>query len=196
MKALFAMASYVLGSIPTGYLMVRAADRRDIRDVGSRSTGATNVLRLKGWRFAVPVAVIDILKGFLPAFLSLRLFKDPLFASLCAFFAVAGHCFPFSIGFKGGKGVATSFGAYASLALRPLLPSVGIFFLAVLAFRTISLGSVLASISFPFFVLLFEGPRGVFLGSLAISLLVVFKHGGNIRRLLDGTERKFGEKIS
>jgi glycerol-3-phosphate acyltransferase PlsY len=195
-KALFAVASYFLGSIPTGYLFVRAADRRDIRDIGSRSTGATNVLRLIGWKFAVPVAAIDVLKGFLPAILSLRMFKDPFFASLCAFFAVAGHCFPFAIGFKGGKGVATSFGAYAALAFPSLLLSVGLFFLTVAVSRTVSLGSILASLSFPVFVLLLDGPRGVFAGSLAIAVLIVVKHYGNIRRLLNGTERKLGEKAS
>jgi glycerol-3-phosphate acyltransferase PlsY len=194
MRVLVAIASYLLGSIPSGYLLVRAAAREDIRDIGSRSTGATNVLRFKGWKYAVPVAVLDVLKGFLPAYLSLRMFGDPLFASLCAALAVVGHCFPFSIGFKGGKGVATSFGAYAALAFRPLLASAALFSLTVAFSRTVSLGSIVASLSFPVFVLLWDGPGGVFVGSLAIAVLVVARHGGNIRRLLDGTERKLGEK--
>jgi glycerol-3-phosphate acyltransferase PlsY len=195
MRVLAAVASYLLGSVPSGYLLVRAAAREDIRNIGSRSTGATNVLRFKGWKFAVPVAVIDVLKGFLPAYLTLRMFEDPLFASLCAFLAVLGHCFPFSIGFKGGKGVATSFGAYAALAFRPLLASAALFFLTVAFSRRVSLGSIFASLSFPVFVLLWDGPGGVFVGSLAIGVLVVAKHGGNIRRLLDGTERRLGEKV-
>ncbi len=195
MKAVFAAASYLLGSIPTGYLFVRAADRRDIRDVGSQSTGATNVLRVKGWKYALPVAVADVLKGFLPAYLGLRLFDDPLFASLCAFLAVAGHCYPFSIGFKGGKGVATSFGAYAALAAVPILLGGGLFLLTVAVTRIVSLGSILASLSVPAFVLLLDGPGGVFFGSLAIAALVVLKHRPNILRLLRGSERKLGERI-
>ncbi len=196
MRALVAVLSYLAGSIPTGYLIVRAADRRDIRDIGSRSTGATNVLRTKGLRYAAPVAVIDVLKGFLPAYVSLRLFEDPLFASLCAFLAVLGHCYPFAIGFKGGKGVATSLGAYAALSLGPLLASAALFFLTVAVSRTVSLGSIIASLSFPGFVLLVDGPKGVFVGSLVIAILVVAKHHANIRRLFNGTERRLGEKAS
>jgi len=116
MKILFAFAAYLVGSIPTGYLLVRLTARKDIRQFGSRSMGATNVLRVKGWRTALSVAAIDILKGFIPAFLALKYSGDPVFAAFCAFLSVAGHCFPFSIGFRGGKGVATSLGAYAAIA--------------------------------------------------------------------------------
>jgi glycerol-3-phosphate acyltransferase PlsY len=196
MKVLFAIASYLVGSIPTGYLFIRAADRRDIRELGSRSTGATNVLRVKGLRFAVPVMAVDVLKGFLPAFLGLRLFRDPSFAAMCGFLAVIGHCFPFSIGFRGGKGIATSLGVFLALALPPTLASLAVFVLAVAVSRFVSLGSVLAAVSFPFFVLFIHGPRGVFLWSLAVSALVVFKHKDNLRRLLGGTEKKLGEKTS
>ncbi len=194
MKALFAAASYLLGSIPTGYLFVRAADRKDIRQFGSQSTGATNVLRVKGLRYALPVMVIDVLKGFLPAFLALRLFHDPTFAGLAGLLAVAGHCFPFSIGFKGGKGMATSMGVFAALSLRPFALALAVFVLVVAASRFVSLGSILAVISFPLFLLAFKGSTGVVLGSAAVSLLVVGKHAPNIRRLVEGTEHRLGEK--
>jgi glycerol-3-phosphate acyltransferase PlsY len=194
MKVLFAAASYLLGSVPTGYLLIRAADKKDIRQFGSQSTGATNVLRVKGLKYAIPVMVVDVLKGFLPAFLGLRLFQDPSLAVISGFLAALGHCFPFSIGFRGGKGMATSMGAFAALAVPPFLASLAIFVLTIAASRFVSLGSVLAVLSFPFFALLFHGPRMIFFWSLAISGLVVFKHKGNIRRLLAGTERKLGEK--
>jgi glycerol-3-phosphate acyltransferase PlsY len=193
-KVLFGLASYLVGSIPTGYLLIRAADRKDIRQFGSGNTGATNVLRVKGLKFAIPVMIVDVLKGFLPAFLALRLFHDPFLAALSGFLAVLGHCFPFSIGFRGGKGMATSIGAFAAVAFPPLLASLAVFVLTIAASRFVSLGSILAALSYPLFVLLFHGPKAVFLWSLAISGLVLFKHKANIQRLLGGTERKLGEK--
>jgi glycerol-3-phosphate acyltransferase PlsY len=196
MKVLFAVASYLVGSIPTGYLLVRAADRRDIRQLGSQSTGATNVLRVKGLRYAIPVMIVDVLKGFLPAFLGLRFFHDPFLAALAGFLAVLGHCFPFSIGFRGGKGVATSAGAFTALAFPPTLASLAVFILTIAVSRFVSLGSILAAVSFPFFVLLFRGPKTVFFWSLAIGALVIFKHKDNIRRLLGGTERRLGAKTA
>lgn len=194
MKAVFALASYLVGSIPTGYLLIRLADRRDIRQFGSRSTGATNVLRLRGPKLAVPVAVIDLLKGFAPAHLAMRTFGDPVFAAFCAFLSILGHCYPFWIGFRGGKGVATSLGAYAAIAWRPLLAVLAVFAVSAGATRYVSLGSILASAAFPLLILAFGGPKGVFLISLAISALIIFKHAENIGRLLKGRERKLGEK--
>lgn len=196
MKVLFALAAYMIGSIPTGYIFIRLAERKDIRQFGSRSTGATNVLRVKGPKFAIPVAVVDVLKGFLPAFIVLKIYGDPVFASFCAFMSVLGHCFPVWIGFRGGKGVATSLGAYAAIAWRPWLAALLIFALTTGISRYVSLGSLLGSIAFPFLVLAFGGSKGVFLFSLAISILIVLKHSGNIERLLKGRERKLGEKVS
>ncbi len=197
MKLLFALASYLLGSIPTGYLFVRRSKGEpDIRKHGSRSTGASNVLRLKGLKVAIPVAVIDILKGFIPAFLGYRIFEDAAFAMFCGFLAVLGHCFPFAIGFRGGKGVATSLGAYAALIPWILLASGAVFILVVALSRYISLGSMVASLIIPLLVILFDKPLDFLLWSLATSSVVVFQHRGNIRRLLAGTERRLGERIS
>ncbi|MGD1009879.1 MAG: glycerol-3-phosphate 1-O-acyltransferase PlsY [Candidatus Aminicenantales bacterium] len=194
MKVLFAVASYLLGSIPTGYLLVRAADRNDIRRLGSQSTGATNVLRVKGLKYALPVAAVDVAKGFLPVFFAIRIFQDPVLAALCGFLAVFGHCFPFSIGFRGGKGMATSMGVYAALAWPPFFASLALFVVTVAVSRFVSLGSILAAVSFPFFLLLLHGSQAAFIWSLAIAALVLFKHRDNIGRLAGGTERKLGEK--
>jgi glycerol-3-phosphate acyltransferase PlsY len=196
MRIFIAVAAYLVGSIPTGYLLVRLTARKDIRQLGSRSMGATNVLRVKGWRAALPVAAIDILKGFLPAFFALKYSGDPVFAAFCAFLSVVGHCFPFSIGFKGGKGVATSLGAYAAIDGLPLLACLGLFLIVVAISRYVSLASLLGSLAFPFLVLLAGGPKGVFVVSLAIAALIVFQHRGNIGRLVKGTERKLGDKSS
>lgn len=192
MRILFAAASYLLGSIPTGYLVVRLSGRKDVRDLGSGSTGATNVLRVQGLKAAVPVAFFDVLKGFLPAFLALSAIADPAFAAVCGLLAVVGHCFPFAIGFRGGKGVATALGAYAAIAIGPCLGSVGVFLVAVAATRYVSLGSILASLAFPVLVLATGGPAGVVAVSLALAALIVFQHRGNIARLAAGSERRLG----
>lgn len=196
MKIIVALASYLAGSIPTGYLLVRLSGRKDVREFGSGSTGATNVLRLKGWRVALPVAVFDILKGFLPVFLAAKWFADPVFAALCGLLAVVGHCFPFAIGFRGGKGVATSLGAFAAIAWVPCLGSLGLFLIIIGLTRHVSLGSIAGSLAFPVIYFAGGGSPAVAAVALAIAALIVVRHRSNIRRLLAGTERKFGEKAS
>lgn len=196
MRIIFAAASYLLGSIPTGYLLVRWTGKKDVRELGSRSTGATNVLRVKGWKAALPVAVIDILKGFLPAFIALRIFSAPAFAAICGFLAVVGHCFPFAIGFRGGKGVATSLGAYAAVAPIPCLACLGLFLVVVGITGYVSLGSIIGSLAAPVVILVSGGDKGVAAVGLAIAALIVYRHRENIGRLIKGAERKLGEKAS
>jgi glycerol-3-phosphate acyltransferase PlsY len=188
----FAAASYLLGSFPTGYLVLRACSRRDIRTLGSGATGATNVLRVSGWKSALPVALVDILKGALPAFLALRFFGDPGFAVQAASLAVLGHCFPVTIGFRGGKGVATAAGAMAALAPWPAAASAVVFAATVAATRYVSLGSLLAAAAFPAFALLLGAPPKTAAWSVAIVLVIVLRHAGNIRRLLQGRESRLG----
>jgi glycerol-3-phosphate acyltransferase PlsY len=196
MRILFAAASYLLGSIPTGYLLVRWTGKKDVRELGSRSTGATNVLRVKGWKAALPVAVIDFLKGFLPAFIALKVFPAPAFAAICGFLAVVGHCFPFAIGFRGGKGVATSLGAYAAVVPVPCLACLGLFLAVAGLTGYVSLGSIIGSLAMPVAILVSGGDKGVAAVGLAIAALIVYRHMGNIGRLIKGNERKLGEKAS
>jgi acyl phosphate:glycerol-3-phosphate acyltransferase len=196
MKIVVAVLSYLIGSIPTGYLLVRLAGKKDVRQFGSGSTGATNVLRVGGWKTALPVALVDVLKGFLPVVLAGRWFDDPVFAALCGLLAVVGHCFPFAISFRGGKGVATSLGAYAAIAWAPVLGGAGLFLVVVGLTRYVSLGSILASLAIPVILYFAGGPPAVAGVALAIAVLVVVRHGGNIRRLINGTERKLGEKAA
>lgn len=194
MKILFAVGAYLFGSFPTGYVLYFFSEKKDIRRFGSQSIGATNILRLKGWTFAIPVILVDILKGFLPVFLALQLFHDNIFALICGFLAVLGHCFPIFIKLRGGKGVATAVGVYLVLALKPLLIGIGIFLLIVALTRYVSLGSVLAMLSLPFSIIFILRSDEIAILSTAIFLLIVIRHGGNIKRLLQGNERKLGEK--
>jgi glycerol-3-phosphate acyltransferase PlsY len=194
MKILFAVLSYLMGSFPTGYLLFHLSEKKDIRGFGSQNIGATNVLRLKGWIFAIPVIIVDVLKGFLPVFLAMKLFPDLRFALLCGLLAVLGHCYPVYIKFKGGKGVAAAVGVYSALALEPLLIGIGFFLIVIALTRYVSLGSILATMSLPVSIYLLQGNLEVVLLSIAIFLLVVIRHRGNIQRLVNGNERKFGEK--
>jgi len=194
MKILFALACYLIGSFPTGYVLYFLSEKKDIRRYGSQSIGATNVLRLKGWAFAVPVIFVDILKGFLPAFLALKIFPEGNFALVCGFLAVLGHCYPVYIKLKGGKGVATAVGLYSVVALQPLLIGIGVFLTVIALTRYVSLGSILAMLSLPFSIYFLQGNPDIVMLSVAVFLLIGVRHIGNIQRLMKGTERKFGEK--
>jgi glycerol-3-phosphate acyltransferase PlsY len=194
MKILFAIFSYLFGSFPTGYILYFFSEKKDIRGFGSQSIGATNILRLKGWTFAIPVIIVDVMKGFLPVFLALKLFPDKRFAFFCGFLAVLGHCFPIYIKLKGGKGVATAVGVYSVLALKPLLIGIGVFLVVIALTRYVSLGSILAMSSLPFSIHLIQGNSEIAILSIVIFLLIVIQHAGNIRRLMKGKERKLGEK--
>lgn len=194
MKILFAAFSYLLGAFPTGYILYYFSEKKDIRNFGSQSIGATNMLRLKGWAFAIPVIFADILKGFLPVFIALKLFVDFRFALLCGFFAVLGHCFPVTLKFRGGKGVATSVGVYLALAIEPLLIGLGVFIVVIALTRYVSLGSMTAMLSIPASIYILGSESDLAILGVAIFLLICVKHTGNIRRLVQGNERKLGEK--
>jgi len=194
MKILFLLFSYLFGAIPTGYVFFLISDKKDIRNFGSGSTGATNLLRVKGWKLALPVIVIDILKGVVPVFLALKLFSDLRVVVLAGFLVVFGHCFPMYLKFKGGKGVATTTGVFVTLAFKPCLISVAIFIIIIAISRYVSLGSLLSVLSYPFLIIIFNKGEEILFLSIAVFILIAARHSGNIKRLMQGTERKLGEK--
>lgn len=195
MRFVWIFAAYFVGSIPSGYLVFRLAGSQDIRRFGSRSTGATNVLRLKGWRYALPVLVLDVLKAALPVWLALRAFPAERWVVFgVTLMVVLGHCFPVFIGFKGGKGVSTAMGSYAVLATVPFLLSLAVFAGVIAATRYVSLGSLLATLSFPLIVYFGRGDSGLTVLGLTVFAVVALRHAGNIRRLLRGQERKLGQR--
>jgi glycerol-3-phosphate acyltransferase PlsY len=195
MKIAFAVFSYLLGAVPCGYLLFRLRARGDIRRFGSGNTGATNVLRLKGWKAALPVALVDILKGALPPFLALRIFQDQRLALIAAFLAVVGHCFPVYIRFRGGKGVAPAVGALFVLGWwQPALIALAVFFGTIAATRFVSLGSLLAALSIPFAAFFQKRDPGFAVWGLAVFVLIALRHHANIGRLIRGQERKFGRR--
>lgn len=194
--------SYLLGSIPVGYLLVRLFKRQDIRTVGSGNIGATNVLRSGGKGLGAATFVLDVGKGALAVALGYWLaasFAPQLpirtVAAVAALFAVLGHIFPVWLRFKGGKGVATGFGVFLVIAPWAALAAIGIFIVVFALSRYVSLASILGAASFPILAwFLVRGPKPVFFIAVQIIVagLIIVKHHANIGRLLTGTEHRFG----
>ncbi len=204
-----AVAAYFLGSIPVGYLLVRIFRRQDIRSVGSGNIGATNVLRTGGMGLGAATFLLDVLKGSSAVWLGGALgawlmpsaspSTDPLrrAEALAALFAVLGHMFTCWLHFHGGKGVATGFGVFLVASPWAALAAIGVFAVTFALSRYVSVGSIVAAISFMVFAWFFPpGPHpAVFYAvECVIALLIVVKHHQNIRRLFNGAEARFGAK--
>ena len=195
------LGAYLVGAIPFSYLVVRFLLGRDIRNVGSGNAGATNTLRTAGPLAGLAVLGLDVAKGAVPVLAALAYEAPASVVGAVAVAAVLGHCYPVYIGFRGGKGVATALGAAGALAFWPALVAVGVLLTIVLWKRYVSLGSMVGLATLPILVLLplgwrAESPlREWSAGAAAvIAILVVVRHRDNIRRLLDGKERRLGER--
>ena len=206
---LIVVAAFLLGSIPTGYLIFRLFRKEDIRQSGSGNIGATNVLRSGGTGLGAATFLLDMLKGcsavWLGALIAVMVAADHgsllpqaslrNLMALAALCAVLGHLFPVWLGFHGGKGVATGFGVFLVAAPWAALAAISVFFLVLLLSRYVSLASVLGAASFPVFAwFLVHGDRPPFFIAvqIAVALLIIAKHHQNIRRLLAGTESRLG----
>lgn len=197
--ALWLLASYLLGAVPTSYLVSRIFAKIDLRHHGSGNLGATNLYRVLGWKYAVPVALFDIAKGVIPVLLfAPRASSSPHFALACGAAAIAGHVFSVFVGFKGGKGVATAAGVM--LGLTPLALGIAAVVWAALVRVTgyVSLGSIVAAAVLPVAVYFLEGPvePAVLWITIAIAAGVILLHRRNIERLLKGTESRFGSRAT
>lgn len=203
-----AAVSYLLGSIPFGYLLVRIFRGEDVRQSGSGNIGATNVFR-KSPVLGLLTLLLDALKGACAVFLANAVFARtaPKYLdvswfgglSLVALCAILGHMFPVWLHFRGGKGVATSVGAFGLLLPRATLGAFVIFVVVALASRYVSLASIAAAVSLPIFAWFSLGDSAgknlfIVLPIAIASALVIVKHHANIRRLLAGTENRFGKK--
>ncbi len=192
-----AVVSYLLGSIPFGYLLVRFFHGEDVRASGSGNIGATNVARKSPVLGAVTL-VLDAAKGLAAVLLVRAWFPGggQKIMTLAALFAILGHLFPVWLKFRGGKGVATSLGGFALVAPKSLLCMVGLFVIVVAVTRYISLGSIVAAAVFPLMAWAFEESAGAarFLLIALASALVIWRHRDNIGRLVAGTEPRLGAK--
>lgn len=191
------IAAYLLGSIPFGLLLTRAFGRGDVRKVGSGNIGATNVARAAGLLAGVFTLMLDVAKGAGAVLLAEKLSNDSAsWMTVSAFAALLGHCFPIWLKFRGGKGVATATGIFLVLSPLACLAAVILFVLVVAFWRYVSLGSVSAAAAMPLLIYFLWAPRHappltVTLGALAAALLIIYKHRGNLQRLLEGVEPKF-----
>lgn len=186
-----AIFAYLIGSIPTGYVLGRLAGV-DVREVGSGNIGATNVARTVGkWR-GITTLIGDAAKGFIPAYAAVLLGLSPIETAVTGVAAVMGHLFPVFLKFKGGKGVATAVGVLLALAPLATFILLVIFALAMAASRIVSLSSMAAALAAPITLWLLDySPIVVALGAV-LAALIVARHRGNIRRLFAGTEPRFG----
>lgn len=195
-----AAVSYLLGSIPFGYLLVRIFKGEDVRASGSGNIGATNVAR-KSPALGLATLLLDAAKGMAAVLVTRAFFAGPsynlsLLATVAAFSAVFAHLFPVWLKFHGGKGVATSLGAFILLTPKSILCMFALFLIVTAIFRYVSLGSVFAAIAFPLLAWGFReynDPRQLIFIAV-IAALVLWKHRKNIARLVSGTEGKVGRK--
>ncbi len=188
--------SYLLGAIPTSYLAARVFQGIDLREQGSRNLGATNLYRVLGWRYAIPVGLFDAAKGAIPVWLfGPQVPELPLLPLYCGVAAVVGHVFSIFVGFKGGKGVATASGVVLALAPWALLAVLVVWAALVWLTGYVSLGSVVSAALFPLAAYFLEGSRGPVLATeIALAGFIIWKHRVNLRRLIAGTENRFGRR--
>ena len=192
---LFIPFAYLLGSIPFGYLLVRVFKKQDIRSFGSGNIGATNVARTGAKGLGLATLLLDLGKAFAAVEIARYLvpgnYDVPIAAAIAA---ILGHCFPIWLRFRGGKGVASALGVFLALSWPSALCIAAVFAVVVALTRYVSLASIVAAAALPLFALHFVAARSsiVFVGFLGIPLLIIVKHHANIRRLLAGTESRFG----
>jgi glycerol-3-phosphate acyltransferase PlsY len=210
LKAVLVIAAYLMGTIPFGYILVKHlfTGGDDIRRMGSGGTGATNVTRRAGRLAGLLTLFLDAAKGAAAVWLMQAVAGDDYRAMGAAgVAAVAGHVFSVFLRFRGGKGVATGVGVFLALAPYAVLAALVVFVFVVYSTRYVSLGSITASLSLPFFALLIYGwlwPSSaqwahlseIIVTSIVIGGLIIVMHKENIRRLLSGTESKFGSRVS
>ncbi|MGE5808287.1 MAG: glycerol-3-phosphate 1-O-acyltransferase PlsY [Nitrospirota bacterium] len=190
------LASYLLGAVPFGLLFTKLFSGIDVRSVGSGNIGATNVLRAAGKKIAVLTLLADGLKGFLPVYVARLLFHDEWTTALSGAAAVLGHVFPVWLRFKGGKGVATSFGVV--LAVSPWVGLIALlaWLTAAIVWRYSSLSALVAFASYPLITFIVPPEPSKPFGSLSLFIfgMIYYRHRENIKRLVAGTEPKIGNK--
>jgi len=199
---LVALVAYLLGSIPTGYLVAKAKGI-DIRKTGSGNIGATNAMRVLGKPAGIFVLLADMAKGYFAVWITEYVMERFVEANghletcliLAGIFAVLGHNYTCWLKFKGGKGIATTAGVYLALAPVPLGIALAAFILAVVLTRYVSVGSIAGAIALPAAVWIMQ-PHNLFLGivTTALGALAIYKHKANIQRLMNGTENRLGKK--
>ena len=188
------IASYLLGSLPTSWIVVKLVKGEDLRKLGSGNLGATNLYRQLGWRWALPAAVIDIGKGVIPVLVfGPRAGGGQIMALILGITAVLGHVFSIFVNFKGGKGVATGAGVLIGLAPWAALVAIVVWGVVVKFTGYVSLGSLLGAVVLvPALWFIYPDRRDLVWPFALLALMIIVLHRANIQRLLKGTEHRFG----
>ena len=185
------IAAYLFSAIPFGYLLIRFRTGSDIRSEGSGNIGATNVVRVGGKGAGLLTLCLDMAKGLASVALARTIMNgDPYFCAGAAFCAVLGHCYPVYLKFRGGKGIATGCGAYAILAPLPMALALGVFGLALLLTRMVSVGSICAGLALPLLVWWLIPDTALLISVIAAALLAITRHRPNIVRIIHGAEHR------
>jgi acyl phosphate:glycerol-3-phosphate acyltransferase len=194
---LIPLAAYLLGSIPFGLLLTKLFGGGDVRKTGSGNIGATNVTRVVGPLAGILTLAFDTAKGAVAVWLAGRFTNESAtWMMIAGFVVLLGHCFPVWLKFKGGKGVATALGVFLALCPLAAVSALLLFVICVAYWRYVSLGSVAAAAAMPLLIYFLWAPHHappiiIDVGTLAIALLVIYKHDGNLQRLVEGTEPRF-----
>ncbi len=188
------LAAYLIGSIPFAFLVARRWRGIDLRRSGSGNLGATNVMRTAGLRSAIAVVSLDIVKGAAVVALAHRAVPEQAAVSAAGVAAIVGHIYPVWLRFRGGKGVATSFGVFAMLAPAGAIICLCCFLGTVWMTRYVSLGSVVATLALAPMAYITDAPASVVAAALATAALVLERHRSNLSRLQAGTESRFGQR--
>jgi glycerol-3-phosphate acyltransferase PlsY len=186
--------AYLLGSINFGYIIYRIKTGKDIRMVGSKNPGASNIRRFLGWRYYLIVLVLDILKGTAAVLLAKWFTDDLTFIALAGGMAIIGHSYPFWLRFKGGKSVAVTLGVFIPLGIWAVLIFAAVYFSILGIIRIVSIASMSGSFLLFISTLALSYPLQIQLLALFAFLLIVYRHRSNIRRIIAGTETKSGRK--
>lgn len=187
------LGAYFLGAVPFGVLVSRAKGV-DIMETGSKNPGATNVYRTLGAKYGVLVFILDALKGVIPAVIGVQLSGQVWIGFLAGVFAVIGHSLSPFLKFKGGKGVATGFGALLGSVPLVAISAISVFFVIVAITRFVSLGAIIAAWSMVVFGFVFPVAQGMQIAFVLMAIFITIRHKENIKRLLNGTERKIGKE--
>jgi glycerol-3-phosphate acyltransferase PlsY len=193
--ALAIVVAYLVGSVPFALLLARRWGAADLRLVGSGNVGAANALRASGVRAGELVAVLDIAKGAASVALASHLSNVAAAPAVAGLSAIVGHVYPVWLRFKGGKGVATACGVFFMLTPIAVAPSFAVFLLTVWGTKYISLGSIVASVALPSIAYAAGASTASLAVACAAAVLIIFRHRGNVVRLLDGTERRLGVPV-
>jgi len=198
-QMLVLVAAYLIGTLPTGYVLTRFLAGVDLRSVGSGGTGATNAQRALGTKWGIIVAIVDVLKGVAAIVLARVAGVDDAWVAASGAAVIAGHCWPVWLRFRGGKGVATGAGAALALSLWSVA-LIPVMVIPIALTRYVSLGSVLAALATPVMMAILAAADVVpwsYVGfGVVAAAIIVFRHRANIDRLIHGTERKLGRKPS